>query len=134
MKKKLLLVGLCIIFVLGLCSCGSSDSGKAEEPEMVSDIQVVADAEALANSGSDVYMYYWEWAPDKDSVLEAEGDVAEVSPWGRPMHCMEQILVFGCVDEGYPELAGPSFQETMLTSLLQPVWYLASVPTLAITL
>ncbi len=65
-------------------------------------------AEALASAGSDVYMYYWEWAPDKEAVLEAEGDSAEVSPWGRPMHCMEQILVFGCTEEGYPELAGPA--------------------------
>lgn len=81
-------------------------------------------AEALASAGSDVYMYYWEWAPDKEAVLEAEGDSAEVSPWGRPMHCMEQILVFGCVDEGYPELAGPAegIPEELIEST-QLTWY-----------
>ena len=69
-------------------------------------------------------MYYWEWAPDKEAVLEAEGDSAEVSPWGRPMHCMEQILVFGCVEEGYPELAGPAegIPEELLKAT-QLTWY-----------
>lgn len=81
-------------------------------------------AEALSKAGSDVYMYYWEWAPDKETVLEAEGDSAEVSPWGRPMHCMEQILVFGCVEEGYPELAGPAegIPEELLKAT-QLTWY-----------
>lgn len=81
-------------------------------------------AEALSEAGSDVYMYYWEWAPDKEAVLEAEGDSAEVSPWGRPMHCMEQILVFGCVEEGYPELAGPAegIPEELVQST-ETTWY-----------
>ena len=65
-------------------------------------------AEMLTEAGSDVYMYYWEWAPDKEMMLEEEGDSAEVSPWGRAMHCMDQVLFLGTIDGGYDELTGPA--------------------------
>lgn len=65
-------------------------------------------AEALAKNDTDVYMYYWEWAPDKELVLETQGDSAEISPYGRAMHCMDQIIFFGTIDEGYNELSGPA--------------------------
>ena len=65
-------------------------------------------AEMLTEAGSDVYMYYWEWAPAKEMMLEEEGDSAEVSPWGRAMHCMDQVLFLGTIDGGYDELTGPA--------------------------
>lgn len=56
---------------------------------------------------TDVYMYYWTWAPEPQDVIELMGEAAEVSPYGRAMHCMDLVFVFGTTAEGYPELAGP---------------------------
>ena len=50
MKKKLLLFGLCIVFVLGLCSCGSSGSSDAEEAADTEEA-IVSDIEVVANTG-----------------------------------------------------------------------------------
>lgn len=63
-------------------------------------------AEALS-AYTDVYMYYWCWAPNPQDVIALNDDWAEVSPWGRAMHCMDLIFVFGTVEDGYPELGGP---------------------------
>ena len=81
-------------------------------------------AEALSESGSDVYMYHWKWAPDMNAVLEYMGDAAEVSPWGRAMHCAEQIFVFDVPDDGYPELGGPAegIPKDLIKST-QATWY-----------
>lgn len=71
-------------------------------------------AEALSKY-TDVYMYYWTWAPDPEVVIELMGEDAEVSPFSRAMHCMDLVFVFGTIEEGYPELAGPG---DLLPSLL----------------
>jgi len=62
-------------------------------------------AEEQSENNVNVYLYYWEYAPDKDEVLEYSGDSAEVSPWGRAMHTMDVCFEFG-TKEGYTELAG----------------------------
>ena len=114
MKKKLLLFGLCIVFVLGLCSCGSSDSGEAEEPEMVSDIQVVADTGTymghdndgvqeflgisyadpvgkwevpkMVSTTSDDEVICDEWGP---SCYQVDDDVEVASTWEQSHDCLD---------------------------------------------
>jgi para-nitrobenzyl esterase len=81
-------------------------------------------AEALSQWNQNVYMYYWTWAPDVQLVIDLEGDAAEVSPYGRAMHCMELVFVFGTLEDGYPELAGP--EEALPIELMekaQSTWY-----------
>lgn len=81
-------------------------------------------AEELADNGSNVYMYSWEWAPDVDLVIRSQGDMAEVSPWGRAMHCMEQVFIFGNKVDGYNELAGPDYAlPDELIKATQLTWY-----------
>lgn len=62
-------------------------------------------AEEQAKNNENVWLYYWEYAPDKDMVLEYSKDLAEVSPWGRAMHTMDVCHEFG-TKEGYTELTG----------------------------
>lgn len=62
-------------------------------------------AEEQSKNNANTYLYYWEYAPDKESVLEYSGDSAEVSPWGRAMHTMDVCFEFG-TKEGYTELTG----------------------------
>lgn len=80
-------------------------------------------AEALS-AYTDVYMYYWCWAPNPQDVIALNGDWAEVSPWGRAMHCMDLIFVFGTVEDGYPELGGPGDKIPMdLVEQTQAAYY-----------
>ncbi len=62
-------------------------------------------AETQSKNNKNTYLYYWEYAPDKDEVVEYSGDSAEVSPWGRALHCMDLCFEFG-TKEGYTELTG----------------------------
>lgn len=62
-------------------------------------------AEEQAKNNSNTYLYYWEYAPAKENVLEYSGESAEVSPWGRAMHTMDVCFEFG-TKEGYTELTG----------------------------
>lgn len=62
-------------------------------------------AEAQSKNNKNTYLYYWEYAPDKDEVVEFNGDSAEVSPWGRALHCMDLCFEFG-TKNGYTELTG----------------------------
>ena len=81
-------------------------------------------AQALSRWNPNLYMYCWTWAPEARLVIELEGDAAEVSPFGRAMHCMELIFVFGTLEDGSPELGVPG--EAMPTELMQKsqaTWY-----------
>ncbi|MCO7121541.1 carboxylesterase family protein [Ihubacter massiliensis] len=62
-------------------------------------------AEVQAKHNKNTYLYNWEYAPDMNSVLDYNGDAAEVSPWGRALHCMDLCFEFG-TKEGYPEMTG----------------------------
>lgn len=73
-------------------------------------------AEEQAKNNENVYLYYWEYAPDKEEVLAYSKDAAEVSPWGRAMHTMDVCFEFG-TKEGYTELTGDP--EKMPDSLIQ---------------
>jgi len=80
-------------------------------------------AEAMINGGTNVYFYYWEWAPDINAVINYAKEDAEFSPWGRPLHCTELIAVLDTVD-GYHELAGPqSAWPRSLIKKTQATWY-----------
>ncbi len=65
--------------------------------------QMIAETQSKHNDNT--YLYYWEYAPDMDNVLKYNGDSAEVSPYGRAMHCMDLCFEFGTKD-GYAELTG----------------------------
>ena len=52
------------------------------------------------------YMYYWEYSPAKEDVIEYSGEAAEVSPWSRPQHSMDTCFFFGTLEDGYTELTG----------------------------
>lgn len=73
-------------------------------------------AEEQSKNNENVYLYYWEYAPDKESVLKYSKDAAEVSPWGRAMHTMDVCFEFG-TKEGYTELTGDP--EKMPDGLIQ---------------
>lgn len=65
--------------------------------------QMIAEMQSQHNENT--YLYYWEYAPDMEEVIEYNGESAEVSPYGRAMHCMDLCFEFGTKD-GYPELTG----------------------------
>ena len=62
-------------------------------------------AEMQSKNNQNTYLYAWEYAPDMEEVLEYSGDSAEVSPWGRALHCMDLCFEFG-TKEGYTEMTG----------------------------
>lgn len=65
----------------------------------------MADAVSKWNKNA-TYVYCWSWAPKVQDVIDYNGlDNAEVSPYGRAMHCMELAFVLNNPD-GYPELNG----------------------------
>lgn len=83
---------------------------------------LIADAQSQYNENT--YLYYWEWAPEKTSVIDYAGDSAEVSPWGRALHCMDACIAFGTLEEGYPELTGdPEKIPEKLVQQTQLMWY-----------
>lgn len=63
-------------------------------------------AEIQSKWNDNVYMYYWEYAPDKDEVVEYMGDEAEVSPWNRALHTMDVNFEFGNMEDGYTNQTG----------------------------
>lgn len=80
-------------------------------------------AEEQSKWNDDVYLYYWEYAPDKDEVVEYAGDAASVSPWNRALHSMDVNFVFGNPD-GYTEQTGdPETMSTELISKMQSAIY-----------
>ena len=80
-------------------------------------------AEAQSAQNENVYLYYWEYAPDKDEVLDYSGDAAEVSPWGRALHTMDVCFEFG-TKEGYTELTGdPEKMPDELITMTQTALY-----------
>lgn len=80
-------------------------------------------AEEQSKHNPNVYLYYWEYAPAKEDVLEYSGDAAEVSPWGRAMHTMDVCFEFG-TKEGYTELTGdPAKMSDELIKKIQTAMY-----------
>lgn len=70
------------------------------------------------------YVYYWEYAPDKDDVIKFSGESAEVSPWSRPLHSMDICFFFGTLENGYTELTGdPNRLPEGLMEETQSVYY-----------
>lgn len=65
--------------------------------------QLIAETQSAVNENT--YLYAWEYAPPMEEVLEYSGDSAEVSPWGRALHCMDLCFEFG-TKEGYTEMTG----------------------------
>lgn len=80
-------------------------------------------ADALAANNENTYMCYWTWAPDVDDVIAFSGEDAEVSPWGRAMHCIELTLAFNN-PLGYTELDGdPAKLPAKLLESARETWY-----------
>lgn len=81
-------------------------------------------ADAVSQHNDNTYMYCWSWAPEIQDVLDYNGpDSAEVSPWGRAMHCMELAFVLNNPD-GYPELTGdPKALPQDLMDFARESWY-----------
>lgn len=81
-------------------------------------------ADAVSQHNDNTYMYCWSWAPKIQDVLDYNGpDSAEVSPWGRAMHCMELAFVLNNPD-GYPELTGdPEALPQDLMDFARESWY-----------
>lgn len=86
--------------------------------------QMIAETQSQHNKNT--YLYYWEYAPDMDSVIEYNGDLAEVSPYGRAMHCMDLCFEFGTKD-GYTELTGDPelMSEDLIAQAQSMVYYFA---------
>ena len=83
--------------------------------------QMIAETQSKHNDNT--YLYYWEYAPDMNNVLEYNGDSAEVSPYGRAMHCMDLCFEFG-TKEGYVELTGdPKLMSDDLIAQAQSMVY-----------
>ncbi len=85
------------------------DDEVLQAQNLYNDLKTMYPMELLAEQQSEynanTYMYYWEYAPDMDEVLDYSGDSAEVSPWNRAMHCMDLCFALGTKD-GYTELTG----------------------------
>jgi para-nitrobenzyl esterase len=80
-------------------------------------------AEEQSKWNENTYLYYWEYAPSPKSVIEYAGEAAEVSPWGRALHCMDACFVFG-TKEGYVEMTGdPGKMSDELIQKTQMAWY-----------
>lgn len=62
-------------------------------------------ANMQSKNNPNTWFYNWEYAPDMNEVLEYAGDDAEVSPWGRALHCMDLCFELG-TKEGYPTMTG----------------------------
>lgn len=86
--------------------------------------QMIAEAQSRHNDNT--YLYYWEYAPDMNNVLKYNGDSAEVSPYGRAMHCMDLCFEFG-TKEGYTELTGDPelMSDEMIAQAQSMVYYFA---------
>lgn len=84
-----------------------NDSASTYPNYMIGDIQ--------SKYNDNVYVYYWEYAPDKDEVVDYSGDAASVSPWNRALHSMSVNFIFGNKD-GYTEQTGDP--ETMDKELI----------------
>ena len=83
--------------------------------------EYIAEAQSKWN---DVYLYYWTFAPDPQSVKDFKGADAETSPYGRALHCMDLIFAFGNTEDGYSELSGdPSKLPEKLSPMTQATWY-----------
>lgn len=84
------------------------------------------EAEALSGY-TDVYNYYWTYAPNPESIVEyceANDLEAEVSPYGRPMHSMGMLFALGNTDDGYNELSGdPKKLPENLSPMMQSAYY-----------
>lgn len=81
-------------------------------------------ADAVSKWNKNTYVYCWSWAPKVQDVIDYNGlDNAEVSPYGRAMHCMELAFVLNNPD-GYPELNGdPSKLPKNLLDSTRETWY-----------
>ena len=84
-------------------------------------------AEAQSEHNANVYNYYFEYAPDKEAVLDFSGDAAEVSPWGRPLHCMDLCFTMGTLKDGYTELTGDykKLPQDLSLQMQRAVYYFA---------
>lgn len=80
-------------------------------------------AEAQSKNNPNTWLYYWEYAPDKDDVIAYSKDSAEVSPWNRALHSMDVNFEFGNPD-GYPEQTGdPASMDMELVGQMQSAVY-----------
>ena len=83
-------------------------------------------AETQSAHNSNTYLYSWEYAPDKDELLAYAGDSAEVSPWGRALHCMDLCFVLG-TKEGYTTMTGDpqKMSDQMIAQARESVYHFA---------
>ncbi len=76
---------------------------------------------------TDVYLYLWEFAPDKEELIAycKENNMdPELSPYGRPLHCMDLVFALGNVEDGYDSLSGDADKlPEGLTEKTQATWY-----------
>lgn len=83
-------------------------------------------AEALSRY-TDTYLYYWTYAPDPEAVVEycEENELAaEISPYGRALHCMDLLFALGNIEDGYPEISGdPDKLPESISPMAQSAWY-----------
>ena len=83
--------------------------------------QMIAETQSQHNKNT--YLYYWEYTPDPDEVIEYNGDSDEVSPYARAMNCMDLCFEFG-TKEGYTELTGnPELMSDDLIAQAQSMVY-----------
>lgn len=82
---------------------------------------LIADIQSQYNPNT--YVYYWEYAPDKDEVVEYNGDAASVSPWNRALHTMSVNFIFGN-PLGYEAQTGdPEKMDMNLSAQMQSAIY-----------
>ena len=84
-------------------------------------------AEMQSAHNPNTWLYAWEYAPDMQEVLDYSGDSAEVSPWGRALHCMDLCFEFG-TKEGYVEMTGDpeKMSDQMIAQAREMVYHFAA--------
>ncbi len=83
-------------------------------------------ASMQSKNNANTWLYNWEYAPAKEEVLEYAGDEAEVSPWGRALHCTDLCYELGTKD-GYTSLTGDpeKMSDDMIAKAREMVYHFA---------
>jgi carboxylesterase type B len=85
--------------------------------------QLIAETQSMWNENT--YLYYWEYVPAKERVIEHMGEKASVSPWSRALHTTDICFALGTVGAEYGEhLLGDSTKLPKdLVARTQAAWY-----------
>ena len=83
-------------------------------------------ASMQSENNANTWLYNWEYAPSKDEVLDYAGEDAEVSPWGRALHCIDLCFEPG-TKKGYTSMTGDpaKMSDDMIAKAREMVYHFA---------